>query len=82
MGCFYIYLSSLDFILQNSQTDRIAEILAASLCTQMPNRNAETELEAAEKVALIARHRGKHSRLVPQGLCPCLGGGSEESCGV
>ena len=36
----------------------------------MLNRNAETELEETEKVALIARQRGKHRRLVPQRLYP------------
>ena len=36
----------------------------------MPNRNAETELEETQKVAWIAKQRGEHSRLVPQGLCP------------
>ena len=35
----------------------------------MPNRNAETELEETEKVALIARRGGDYSRLVSQGLC-------------
>ena len=40
----------------------------------MPNRNVKTELEETEKVALIARQRGEHSRLVPQGLCPLLEG--------
>ena len=40
----------------------------------MPNRNVESELEETEKVALIARQRGGHSRLVPQGLCPTLEG--------
>ena len=36
----------------------------------MLNRNAETELEETEEVALISRQRGEHSRLVPQGLAP------------
>ena len=40
------------------------------LCIVMPNRNAETELKESENVALIARQREEHSRLVPQGLCP------------
>ena len=38
--------------------------------------------EETEKVALISKQRGKHSRLVPQGLCPPLRGGSEESYSV
>ena len=45
----------------------------------MPNRNAETELEETEKVALIARQRGKRSRLVRKGLCQ-VGGGGEGGC--
>ena len=40
----------------------------------MPNRNAATELEETEKVALIARQRGEHGRRVPQRLCPSLEG--------
>ena len=36
----------------------------------MPNRSAETELEETEKVALIARPRGKHSRLCLKGCAP------------
>ena len=31
-------------------------------------------MEETEKVVLIARQRGEHSRLVPQGLCPPLEG--------
>ena len=52
------------------------------LCTPMPNRNAETELQETEKVALIARQRREHSRLAPQGLCPHLGRGGEKSYSV
>lgn len=40
------------------------------LCTSVPDRNSETELGETEKVVLIARQRGEHSRLVPQGPCP------------
>ena len=43
-------------------------------CTAMPNGNMESELEEAEKVALVTRQRGEHSRLVPQGLCAPLEG--------
>ena len=41
-------------------------------------RKVETDLKETEKVALIAKQRGEHSRQVPQGLGP-PGGGSEES---
>ena len=40
------------------------------LCTPIPKRNAESELEETGKEALIAQQRGKHNRLVPQGLFP------------
>ena len=36
----------------------------------MPNRNVETELEETEKVALILRKRGEHSRLVLKDCAP------------
>ena len=36
----------------------------------MPHRNAETELEETEKVALRARQRAEYSRLATQGLGP------------
>ena len=49
----------------------------------MPSRNLETELEETEKVALVARQREEHSRLVPPGLCPWPPlKGSEESYSV
>lgn len=47
------------------------------------NRDMETELEETERVALMDRQKGEHSRLVPQVLCPPpLGVGSEESYSV
>ena len=40
----------------------------------MLNRNSDTVLEETEKIALIARQRGEHSRMVPQRLCLCSEG--------
>ena len=45
------------------------------LCIPMPNRNAETELEETEKVALMARQRGETAGA----LVPPIVGSSEES---
>ena len=48
----------------------------------MPDRNAETELEETEKIALIARQRGEHSGLGLKDCVSCLGAGSEASYSV
>ena len=46
-----------------------AKILAP--CPPMPNRNTETVWRQQKRVALLfCQAKGKHSRLVPQELCP------------
>ena len=48
----------------------VARIL--TLCAPMPNRNTETEILEDKRDGFIPLpgKRGKHSRLVPQELCP------------
>ena len=41
------------------------------LCAPMPNRKSETDFGGRERwLDFSAWHKGRHSRLAPQGLCP------------
>ena len=68
-----------EFIMEKIGKENVQDISSISipwvccLCTPMPKRNTETELEETENVALIARQRGD-TQLVPQGLCRLLEG--------